>query len=100
MLRLRVRYFSDGVVLGSRNDGNGAFEESRERFGERRRTGARPMRGLAALGHWMTLRDLRVCPMKFFCLKLAADAAVYPLDTDAAPAGIHSRSRTVRRPSP
>ncbi len=60
VLRLRVRYFSDGVVLGSRNYVNGVFEEFRGRFGERRRTGARPLRGVAALGHLMTLRDLRV----------------------------------------
>ena len=60
VLRLRVRYFSDGVVLGSRNYVNGVFREFRERFGPRRRTGARPMRGLGALGHLATLRDLRV----------------------------------------
>jgi len=46
--------------LGSRNYVNGVFEEFRGRFGERRRTGARPMRGVAALGHLMTLRNLRV----------------------------------------
>ena len=60
VLRLRVRYFSDGVVLGSRNYVNEVFAEFRDRFGERRKTGARPLRGLAALGHLATLRDLRV----------------------------------------
>jgi REP element-mobilizing transposase RayT len=60
VLRLRVRYFSDGVVLGSRNYVNEVFAEFRHRFGERRKTGARPLRGLAALGHLATLRDLRV----------------------------------------
>ncbi len=60
VLRLRVRYLSDGVVVGSRNYVNEVFREFRDRFGPRRRTGARPMRGLTALGHLATLRDLRV----------------------------------------
>ena len=60
LLRLRVRYFSDGVVLGSRSYVNAVFREFRERFGPRRQTGARPLRGLAALSELATLRDLRV----------------------------------------
>jgi REP element-mobilizing transposase RayT len=60
VLRLRVRYFSDGVVLGSRNYVNEVFREFRDHFGARRKTGARPMRGLKALEHLATLRDLRV----------------------------------------
>ena len=60
VLRLRVRYFSDGVVLGSRSYVNEVFQEFRARFGARRQTGARPLRGLAALAHLATLRDLRV----------------------------------------
>jgi REP element-mobilizing transposase RayT len=60
VLRLRVRYFSDGVVLGSRNYVNEVFAEFRDRFGAQRKTGARPLRGLAALSHLATLRDLRV----------------------------------------
>jgi len=60
VLRLRVRYFSDGVVLGSRNYVNEVFRECRDRFGARRRDGARPMRGLAALGELATMRDLQV----------------------------------------
>ena len=60
VLRLRVRYFSDGVVLGSRNYVEEVFGEFRERFGPRRRSGARPLRGLGALGELSTLRDLRV----------------------------------------
>jgi len=60
VLRLRVRYFSDGVVLGSRSYVNAVFREFRGRFGPRRETGARPLRGLTALGHLATLRDLRV----------------------------------------
>ena len=60
VLRLRVRYFTDGVVLGSRNYVNGVFAEYRDRFGPRRKTGARPMRGVDALGDLATMRDLRV----------------------------------------
>ena len=60
VLRLRVRYFSDGAVLGSRNYVNEVFAEFRDRFGARRKTGARALRGLPALSHLATLRDLRV----------------------------------------
>lgn len=60
VLRVRVRYFTDGVVLGSRNYVNEVFAEFRDRFGPRRKSGARPLRGLAALSHLATLRDLRV----------------------------------------
>jgi hypothetical protein len=60
VLRVRVRYFTDGVVLGSRNYVNEVFAEFRDRFGARRKTGARPLRGLAALSHLATLRDLQV----------------------------------------
>ena len=60
VLRLRVRYFSDGVVLGSRNYVNEVFAEYRGRFGARRRSGARAMRGLGPLGELSTVRDLRL----------------------------------------
>ena len=59
-MRLRVRYFSDGVVFGSRNCMNGVFAEFRERFGPRRKSGARRRRGLGALGELATMRDLCV----------------------------------------
>ena len=54
-LRCRVRYFTDGVVLGS----NGFLEEKRAFFGPRRKSGARRMRG-ADWGGVRTLRDLQV----------------------------------------
>ena len=60
VLRLRVRYFTDGVVLGSRNYVNEVFVEYRDRFGPRRKSGARRLRGLEALGDLATLRDLQV----------------------------------------
>ena len=61
VLRLRVRYFSDGVVLGSRGFVNEAFAHGRERFGPRRKDGARKLRGPAAAlaGAMWNMRDLR-----------------------------------------
>ena len=41
MLRCRVRYFSDGVAIGSRGFVDGVFEACRERFGAGRKSGAR-----------------------------------------------------------
>ncbi len=61
-LRCRVRYFTDGAVLGGKAFVDGFFEGRREQFGSRRETGARPMRG----AHWggiRSLRDLRVEPV-------------------------------------
>jgi REP element-mobilizing transposase RayT len=61
MLRCRVRYFTDGAVIGSRDFVNAAFESARERFGPKRRDGARKLRGnaSAAAGMLWSLRDLR-----------------------------------------
>jgi REP element-mobilizing transposase RayT len=41
LLRCRVRYFTDGLVLGSREFVEKAFEEKRSWFGPKRKTGAR-----------------------------------------------------------
>jgi hypothetical protein len=62
MLRCRVRYFTDGAVIGSKAFVNKVFEATRERFPERRKDGARRMRGSgkAAAGVLWSLRDLRV----------------------------------------
>ena len=61
MLRCRVRYFSDGAVLGSREFVNGVFRAYRERFGEKRKSGARKLRGntAAASGVLWSVRDLK-----------------------------------------
>lgn len=61
MLRCRVRYFTDGAVIGSRDFVNTAFEAARERFGPKRKDGARKLRGnaSAAAGMLWSLRDLR-----------------------------------------
>ena len=62
MLRCRVRYFTDGAVIGSREFVNEAFTCARERFGARRKDGARALRGSgsAAKGMLWRMRDLRV----------------------------------------
>ena len=43
VLRLRVRYFSDGVALSSNEYVNGIFKQLRDRFGEKRKTGAKKL---------------------------------------------------------
>lgn len=43
MVRLRVRYFSDGLVLGSREFVEEVFSANRDKFGPRRKNGARRM---------------------------------------------------------
>ena len=58
VLRLKVRYLSDGVVLGSAAFVEGVFERNRVRFGSRRTSGARRMRG-ADWGGLRVIRDLR-----------------------------------------
>jgi hypothetical protein len=61
MLRCRVRYFTAGAVIGSRSFVDGAFESARERFGTKRKTGARKLRGnaSAAAGMLWSMRDLQ-----------------------------------------
>lgn len=58
ILRQRVRYFCDGAVLGTAKFVNEVFAREQERqlrFGEKRKTGARRMRG----AEWGELRVLR-----------------------------------------
>ena len=61
-LRCRVRYFTDGAVLGGKAFVDGFFERKREEFGPRRQSGARPLRG-GHFGGIRSLRDLRVEPV-------------------------------------
>jgi hypothetical protein len=61
MLRCRVRYFTDGAVIGSKEFVNEAFASARERFGPKRKDGARMLEGEATPANralW-SLRDLR-----------------------------------------
>ena len=62
MLLCRVRYFTDGAVIGSKAFVNEAFTNARERFGAKRKDGARRMRGSGkpAAGVLWSLRDLRL----------------------------------------
>jgi hypothetical protein len=61
MLRCRVRYFTAGAVIGSREFVNEVFESSRGRFGPKRKDGARKLKGnaSAAAGMLWSLRDLQ-----------------------------------------
>lgn len=57
-LNCRVRYFTDGLVLGSKEFVEETFRHYREEFGLKRKTGARPMK----YADWQglcTMRDLR-----------------------------------------
>ncbi len=62
MLRCRVRYFTDGAVIGSKEFVNEAFANARERFTAKRKDGARRLRGNGkpAAGLLWSARDLRV----------------------------------------
>ena len=62
LLRCRVRYFSDGLAVGSASFVNSVFAAVREMFTPERETGARRMIG----GEWdglTTARALRVKPV-------------------------------------
>jgi putative transposase len=61
MLRCRIRYFTDGAVIGSREFVNEAFTSARGRFGPKRKDGARKLKGDSAAtgGTLWSLRDLR-----------------------------------------
>jgi REP element-mobilizing transposase RayT len=62
LLRCRIRYFSDGLVLGSQMFVEDIFDQYRDQFGLKRKTGARPMKH----GHWnglCTMRNLRLNPV-------------------------------------
>jgi REP element-mobilizing transposase RayT len=57
LLRCQVRWFSDGVAIGSKGFVEGIFSRCREHFGPKRKTGARPVREDAGGLH--ALRELR-----------------------------------------
>jgi putative transposase len=61
LLRCRIRYFTDGAVIGSKEFVNAAFTNARERFGAKRKDGARKMRGAGAEANGIlwSLRDLQ-----------------------------------------
>jgi len=57
LVRLRVRYFSDGLVLGSKKFVESVFIEHRDKFGPKRKGGARKVRECATA--MFSLRRLR-----------------------------------------
>ena len=59
----RVRYFTDGAALGSREFVNALFEARRSWFGEKRKTGARTLKGLGRASPLRTLRALQADPV-------------------------------------
>ena len=59
LLHCRVRYFSDGVVLGSKAFVDGVFERYRDRFTPKRQDGGRKLRW-GEWGNLCALRALRV----------------------------------------
>jgi REP element-mobilizing transposase RayT len=62
VIRQRVRYFTDGAVIGGREFVNEVFRRCREHFGPRRKDGARKPRGVMGelAGELWSARDLRV----------------------------------------
>lgn len=62
LLRCRVRYFTDGAVIGSKHFVNETFVASRERFGKKRTDGARKIKceANAAVEDLWSMRDLRL----------------------------------------
>ena len=58
LIRLRIRYFSDGLVLGGEEFVERVYHQYRDRFGEKRRKGSRRMQG-GAWGELRVIRDLR-----------------------------------------
>ncbi len=59
LLRCRVRYFTDGLVLGSKSYVDGVFETYRGHFGPKRTSGARALRE-DAQGSLFSARQLTV----------------------------------------
>ncbi|MDB2674293.1 hypothetical protein N9Y81_05000, partial [Akkermansiaceae bacterium] len=61
VVRCRVRYFTDGVVIGSRKFVNDAFKLNRKHFSKKRKDGARKPRGALRdlAGEIWSMRDLQ-----------------------------------------
>ena len=61
VVRCRVRYFTDGVVIGSRKFVNHVFKLNLEQFSKKRKDGARKPRGALRdlAGEIWSMRDLQ-----------------------------------------
>ena len=57
LLRVKVRHFVDGLVLGSRSFVEGVFDQKKDRFGPKRKNGSRKIRGTRENRIW-SMRDL------------------------------------------
>ena len=75
-LRCRVRYFTDGMAIGSKDFVEDVFTTERWRFGARRKNGARKL-------GWLEGMDL-------FCLRQLRLRVVAPAPPPCAEAGSHS----------
>ena len=62
LLRCRVRYFSDGVAIGSEEFLEGFFKAQRGMFSAGRKSGARRLKG-GGWGGLRVIRDLGVSPV-------------------------------------
>ena len=62
LLRLKIRYFTDGVALGSANYVDEVFWSYRDRFGMGREDGARPLNSVLKSLSLTSIRDLRKIP--------------------------------------
>jgi REP element-mobilizing transposase RayT len=65
-LRCKVRYFSDGAVIGGKAFVNEMFAAFRDRFGPKRKDGARPIRGLDGASKDERLFNLRQLRTELF----------------------------------
>ncbi len=61
LVRLRVRYFSDGAILGSKAFVEGIFESQREQFSPKRKRGAKRIHEMTSPMY--SLRQLRQIPV-------------------------------------
>ena len=59
VLRCKVRYFSDGMTFGSKAFVEKVFQGARERFGEKRKSGSRTLRGVGWRGKKTRLYSMR-----------------------------------------
>lgn len=64
LLRCRVRYFSDGVAIGSKGFVNEVFDNHRTQFGPHRKKGAHSMKQFSTLAQGETLCSLRALRVK------------------------------------
>ena len=66
LLRCRVRYFTDGMIIGAKEFVEHFFRSQRSLFGQRRTSGARKMSGGLSEGEegLFSARDLRVAPIR------------------------------------